>query len=432
MERIRSVLIKVMGSINRNSKRELGYLALLIAATICYFVYFHARKISKLNAALFLPVLWLLPMAIRLGKSIFDSRINAIKKILRETEACKRELSLKLDSENRQRDWLQKKLSRVSKLYTITKEMSFRVRFNELFNLLKDFMEDDFHFEEINVGLFKDDKGSKLVEMAYSIKGDVVIHDSYELHRIPSDLIDIIFESRNSVFLELKEELSGAGFDPALKNVLAIPLIARKKIIALLLVKNTSRDQKDKFLILATQLALQIERIRLFENVERLSITDGLTGTYLRRHFMERFDEEVARTRESGLDLSFIMIDLDQFKKCNDEFGHLVGDVVLKDIADIVKKNIREIDFVARYGGEEFCVLLPEAKKESARNVAERIRKIIEGHTIRAYDESVKMTVSIGVSSFPSDSKDPKSLIENADRALYAAKRKGRNRVCLA
>jgi diguanylate cyclase (GGDEF)-like protein len=124
------------------------------------------------------------------------------------------------------------------------------------------------------------------------------------------------------------------------------------------------------------------------------------------------------------------MIDIDGFKNCNDSFGHLVGDVVLRDVARLMRESVREIDLVARYGGEEFSVVLPETGRSEARIVAERVRKRIEENDFRAYDETLKMTISVGVSAYPDDSSDADGLIEAADEALYAAKAAGKNIVC--
>jgi diguanylate cyclase (GGDEF)-like protein len=123
------------------------------------------------------------------------------------------------------------------------------------------------------------------------------------------------------------------------------------------------------------------------------------------------------------------MADIDHFKEYNDKHGHLVGDVVLKDIAHLLKEGVREIDLVGRYGGEEFSLLLAETSKESALQVAERLRLSIEKHQFKAYDEIGKVTISLGLAAFPEDGRETESLIDKSDRALYKAKQSGRNKV---
>jgi len=127
------------------------------------------------------------------------------------------------------------------------------------------------------------------------------------------------------------------------------------------------------------------------------------------------------------------MIDIDFFKNFNDSFGHLAGDKLLKEIASILKASCREVDLVARYGGEEFAIILPETYKEKAYSSAERIRKLTANHPFYYADKKPpkRITISIGVSSFPQDASRKDTLIACADKALYAAKETGRNRVCM-
>ena len=124
------------------------------------------------------------------------------------------------------------------------------------------------------------------------------------------------------------------------------------------------------------------------------------------------------------------MIDIDHFKTYNDNYGHLVGDVILRELAKSLRESIREIDFIGRFGGEEFSVFLPQTAKDQALQVAERLREIIANTEFSAYDETLRLTVSIGVANFPLNSRDKDFLIEIADKSLYKAKQEGRNRVC--
>lgn len=196
--------------------------------------------------------------------------------------------------------------------------------------------------------------------------------------------------------------------------------------------KDLKTECREYSSILDSQLALQLKKVSLYESVEKLSITDGLTEIYLRRYFIDRLSEEIERSRRLKLKFSILMIDIDHFKNCNDRYGHMVGDAVLREIASIVKNNVREIDLTARYGGEEFSVLLPETGRDGALHVAERIRRACEGRLISAYDENLKFTVSIGISIYPEDARDPEPLIEKADEAMYRSKQEGRNRASVS
>jgi len=196
-----------------------------------------------------------------------------------------------------------------------------------------------------------------------------------------------------------------------------------------LLVKGIKDEDENKFNILSQQFLLGIKRSVLYQKVQELAITDGLTGAFSRRYWIERFQEELSRSKKFQYNLSFLMIDIDHFKNFNDCYGHLVGDAILKSTAETIKENLRQIDLIGRYGGEEFSVILTETNKEKAKLAAERIREAIEKKPIKVYDENLKITISIGISTFPDDAKDTINLIEIADRALYQAKENGRNRV---
>jgi diguanylate cyclase (GGDEF)-like protein len=203
-----------------------------------------------------------------------------------------------------------------------------------------------------------------------------------------------------------------------------------KNLVGHLIADGVKPNELEKFHILAQQFLLGIKRAILYQQVQELSVTDTLTGAFSRRHYLERFGEELERSNKFKYHFSCLMIDIDHFKEYNDRYGHLVGDAILKEVSTRIKENIRQIDLMGRYGGEEFSIVLTETGKDDARYVAERIRRAIEEACIRVYDEDLKVTISIGISSFPADGQDTRSLIEKADQALYKAKETGRNRVC--
>ncbi len=186
----------------------------------------------------------------------------------------------------------------------------------------------------------------------------------------------------------------------------------------------------------ASHAVVAIERARFYEQskaLKMISITDSLTGLLNRRYFQERFSEEFDRTRRQGHHLSLIMIDIDNFKAFNDANGHLAGDEALQSVANCIRNSVRTMDVVSRYGGEEFSVILPETSKNNAAIIAERVRKDIE-ITYFQNEEALpdgKMTISLGLATFPDDAGSVRELINNADQALYKAKNAGKNRVIL-
>ena len=163
------------------------------------------------------------------------------------------------------------------------------------------------------------------------------------------------------------------------------------------------------------------------ELLERLSVTDALTQVGNHRAFQEHLHSQISLACRKGLPLCLMLIDVDHFKQYNDTYGHLQGDMILREVARLISENVRAYDFVARYGGEEFAVILPDSEMDTARGVAERIRQVVAQHQF----PNRPVTVSIGVAGWRAG-LDPSHLIQEADRALYEAKRLGRNRVCPA
>jgi diguanylate cyclase (GGDEF)-like protein len=158
---------------------------------------------------------------------------------------------------------------------------------------------------------------------------------------------------------------------------------------------------------------------------ERLAITDTMTEIANHRAFQERLREEIARAQRYSYPFILLMLDVDDFKPYNDTYGHPAGDQVLRAIASVMRESVREGDLVARYGGEEFAALLPQTDTRHGRIVAERIREAVERYSFAHRN----VTLSIGAAEFATDGPDAEALIYSADRALYAAKRAGRNRV---
>ena len=183
----------------------------------------------------------------------------------------------------------------------------------------------------------------------------------------------------------------------------------------------------------AAVLHLRIQKALEHARTRRLASTDGLTEVYNHRTFQERLSQEIARADRYSRPLSLLMIDVDHFKVYNDTCGHPQGDIVLQDLARLLREMSRTSDTVARYGGEEFAIILPETDSVGAQKIAQRLREQVEGYAFPGQDlmPGGSLTISIGVATHaPAGSKD--ALLQAADTALYTAKREGRNRVCIA
>ena len=180
------------------------------------------------------------------------------------------------------------------------------------------------------------------------------------------------------------------------------------------------------------QVAMVVDNSIMHQNIKDMARTDGLTGLLNHRTFMEKLSEEYKRIDREGRPFSILLMDIDKFKNVNDTYGHPIGDVAIKAVAKVLKETIRTTDFVARYGGEEFAVGMVDTSSKGAEQMAERVRSIMEKTVVtRIGSKDLMITLSIGVSSFPDDTRQALDLVNLADNALYQAKRTGRNRVCL-
>jgi diguanylate cyclase (GGDEF)-like protein len=230
----------------------------------------------------------------------------------------------------------------------------------------------------------------------------------------------------------------------SLRSMCACPLMTENKVLGVLRAssrsaKAFSSDDLHVLDIIASLAAVTLRNRLLHERMEELAIRDSLTGLYLNRYFQQSLREEIVRADLSVKGgsasggkpfFSLILLDIDHFKKYNDEFGHSAGDFVLKDVARTVQRLLSSADIAARYGGEEFAVLLPNCEMASALKLAEAIRSEVGGQKLVLRRIERPVTVSLGVASYPKSGKTPEELIEAADKLLYKAKNQGRNRVC--
>jgi diguanylate cyclase (GGDEF)-like protein len=222
------------------------------------------------------------------------------------------------------------------------------------------------------------------------------------------------------------------------ESLLVVPLIVKDEVIGTFTVAATRAgafpsDRRHMLGVIANQVAVSMQNARMYEALEEQATTDGLTGLVNHRTFQERFSTMLGRAERHELAVSMLLTDIDHFKKINDTYGHPTGDEVLRRVAAILKASARKIDIVARYGGEEFALVLEGTDRAGARQLAERIRQEVEAQSFPSSKGAFGATLSIGVSSYPDDSREKPELIARADQALYSAKHGGRNRtVCFA
>ena len=225
---------------------------------------------------------------------------------------------------------------------------------------------------------------------------------------------------------------SGAG-ESDTHPVAAVPVIYHERTMGVLLVTsdNPQRIWQDNEIMLlrtvADQVAVAVNHARLFQQMQHQALTDGLTGCFNRRFFEIQLERDLHLATRMRQPVSLILLDIDHFKRVNDTHGHDAGDAALRILAGALREEVRGVDTAARYGGEEFAIILPQAGSEGALVVAERLRARIERTEVPGVGS---ITASLGVATFPQDASSRELLVTSADRALYQAKRSGRNRVC--
>lgn len=220
------------------------------------------------------------------------------------------------------------------------------------------------------------------------------------------------------------------------KSLMCVPIKSKGHTFGVLEVVNKttgesfSKDDLDMLMRIVDQAALAIERASLYQKMAELVITDDLTKLFNSRYLNRTIDMELQRCNRYHTSVSLIFMDIDYFKQINDQYGHLVGSKVLVEVGQLLIKHLRSVDIVARYGGDEFVIVLPQTPPESAAQIAERIRKVIEQNVfLKKEGYSLRITASFGVASHPESAKTKEDLIKLVDNAMYRVKYHTRNGV---
>jgi diguanylate cyclase (GGDEF)-like protein len=221
-------------------------------------------------------------------------------------------------------------------------------------------------------------------------------------------------------------------------SIICVPLRSKHRVLGVIQLVNVNMDgfgEQEIFFLqaLCDYAAIAIENARSVERIQELTITDDCTGLYNARHLYKTLETEVYRSARFGYEFSVLFIDLDHFKQVNDTHGHLIGSKLLAEIGYLIKAQLRLIDYAFRYGGDEFVVLLPQTGKDSALNVARRLRDSLRTSTF-CTEENLNLNVraSIGLATYPHDAKTPHDIIRQADEMMYLVKNTTRDNIGIA
>jgi diguanylate cyclase (GGDEF)-like protein len=319
----------------------------------------------------------------------------------------------------------------VGAITELTEVFATALRVRDSFRHILSGIQTYFGFDRVRLYLI-DEKNKKLKgELAADIRGQVksISYEEIPLEPGAHRFADIVLGRNSGAFMERYKDC-----------VLYMPLAVQGVTIGLLIVDNLLSQQRIEPQELAMlksfggQIALAVDNARLFDKVEELSLYDELTKLPLRRYFTQRYQEEFYRAERFKQPLAVVWCDVDYFKEINDTYGHQIGDVALRETGRVILSNLRKIDFPCRYGGDEIVILLPQATGEEARRLAQRLADEIGELRIPvpfSKAKEVRLSLSIGVSTFPQDAASMENLLARADDALYWVKSHGRGKIAL-
>ncbi len=324
-------------------------------------------------------------------------------------------------------------------LYSLSQLLGGTLEIKELFKTVTDFLTETLGLKEFSLLFFNETHEWLEVRAAHGFDENQRIEG---MKFLPGEGISglVATEGKTLIISDTKTDSRYLHYKGEKKedgSFMSVPMMASNTVVGVL---NLSRSQPGAFSpmdvpfleSIANQIAVAFERLRLYMKVKELSVTDELTGIYNRRHFQQVLRMEWKRATRFQRPLSVMMIDVDHFKKFNDTYGHLMGDLALKNLTRILVENIREVDTLARFGGEEFVVLLADTALNDALGVAEKLRHLVEVKSARTLEKGgsgIPLTVSVGMASYPHHASSEEELINLADQALYKAKAMGRNQV---
>ncbi len=398
--------------------------------------------LSKLNSELWVPlvvrerVIGLLTMGGKINGQPFDEfELNYIKHIAANASIRLNTYNL-YEKRQKEKKELDKVLKNLSMLYNISKAMTYDRNLNSLLKYILEQAIEITKAEKGSIMLYDPDTRQLAISVIEGLD-DKAHQDKINNQQIkcksfkPGEgVAGQVFQTKKPIVLnKVQDDDKFVESDSSFaRSIVCIPMIFYNEVIGVINVTN-KRDEShftevdvEMLKAITDQAAVAISKAQFRE----MAVTDFLTGLYIRRYFMVKLQDELHRADRYSKAFSIVMADIDKFKSINDTYGHTAGDEVLKEVGKFFQKNIRQADVIARYGGEEFVILFPETAKNVAYVLSERLR---EGFSKIKIDNLPRLTISLGVASFPEDGKDVGDLIKNADIALYSAKQQGRNKV---
>ena len=355
------------------------------------------------------------------------------------------------------RIWAQEALSqmaeRLTVMYQATHAISASLDMEQLCDAIHTAVEKVMPCDDFVIDGYNENTNEILPIYAVEYPRKRIITDKYLADH---GLAGRIVHAQEPVLLNSAEEIANSGIDfevygsaptDPTESILAVPMLLQGKVVGMISAQSykvNSYTHEDQHLLelLAAHAAVAIENARLFARAQQLANIDPLTEVLGRRRFYELADHEFNRSVRYKEPLSVIMLDVDEFKKFNDRFGHKVGDLVLKLVAGQCKTSLREVDIFGRLGGEEFVAVLPGTNLEHAVIVANRLRKVVEDADLAQAEDlfdmathdkreskELKVTISLGIAAYDETCKTIDVLIDHADRAMYSVKHAGRNQI---
>jgi diguanylate cyclase (GGDEF)-like protein len=320
-------------------------------------------------------------------------------------------------------------LERANILTELNTIFASSMRLDDGIKLIAKAIQKHFGFDRIRLYLINEKTKKLEGKLSADLRGKVeeISKEQISMHHSKHPFAEILSKADTNIVMDKNRN-----------TVVYLPLMVKARKVGLLIVDNLLsqnpilHDDLVSLSSFAGQIAMAIDNATLFDKVQELSQYDELTQLAVRRYFMERFQEELYRAKRFNLPVALIWMDVDNFKPVNDNYGHKVGDEVLKGISKIIRANLRKIDLPCRYGGDEILILLPQAQIKSAHTTAKRLLAEIRKMKIPTNKtDFINVTVSQGVAVYPDNAKSLEGLMQAADDALYFVKTSGRNKVVL-